>query len=113
MNTSKLEKKLKRICKNVTSGVYARNTLPRTMTYSAMYIVNMAPNRSNQSDPIELPGRHWIAIYLESEDYGEYFDSYGQELDLDFIAHMNGRCKKWLFNSKQLRARGNFHWQVM
>lgn len=96
MNTKQLENVLGRICKTTTHGVYACDTLPATENYPALYIVN--------TDDSNLPGQHWIAIYLESTHFGEYFDSYGEEPKNDFVEYMNKHCKKWLYNAKQIQS---------
>ena len=30
------------------------------------------------TDPIRLPGQHWIAVFWLSQDHGEFFDSYAR-----------------------------------
>ena len=30
------------------------------------------------TDPIRLPGQHWIAVFWLSQDQGEFFDSYAR-----------------------------------
>ena len=37
--------------------------------YPKSFVVN--------TDPMELPGTHWIAIYFNEQMKGEFFDSYG------------------------------------
>src|SRR6218665_2938795 len=32
------------------------------------------------TDTHDMPGEHWIAIYIEHSSYGEYFDSFGRTL---------------------------------
>ena len=48
-------------------GVYASDRLPKSPR-NGVYIVNL--------DPSNLPGSHWVAIYLHNH-LAEYFDSYG------------------------------------
>jgi hypothetical protein len=31
------------------------------------------------SDPSTKPGQHWIAIYVDENGHGEYFDTYGRQ----------------------------------
>lgn len=51
-------------------GVFAADTLPRTLhKRPALIICN--------TDPIALPGQHWVACYVDKDGHGEYWDSYG------------------------------------
>lgn len=43
--------------------------LPRVQRYPASFVINTAPH--------DHPGEHWVAAFLHSKEYGEYFDSYG------------------------------------
>ena len=62
-------------------GVVALNQLPTIITKPSIYIVN--------SDPISLPGRHWLAVYFTQVN--EHFDSAGfypnKTLENELIAH--------------------------
>lgn len=57
------------------TGIYACDTvlLPRKKINSLpiCYIMN--------TDPIALPGKHWIAVYLSIYGQHEFFDSYGRQ----------------------------------
>ena len=56
--------------KKYVRGVYAINTLPEYVTiYPSAYIVN--------TDPIPLPGEHWVLIIIHSPYRSEFFDSLG------------------------------------
>ena len=51
-------------------GVLALDQLgARVDSYPAAYIIN--------TDKSTAPGEHWVALYFESEDVADYFDSYG------------------------------------
>lgn len=53
-------------------GVYSRNNLPNdSIQYPSIYIVN--------SDNVDGPGEHWVAIVLENKSHGIFFDSFGKE----------------------------------
>ena len=54
------------------SGVYACDELTsiEINKYPKSFVVN--------TDPMELPGIHWIAIYFNEQMKGEFFDSYGK-----------------------------------
>ena len=50
-------------------GVFASDQLPsKISTYPSGLIVN--------TDPIDKPGQHWVAMYFPNEGE-EFFDSYG------------------------------------
>jgi hypothetical protein len=73
MNTRQLlhcvdqDKLLKKYC----IGVYANDTVPRRISARpACYIVN--------TDPISKPGKHWYAVFLDTDGRREVFDSYGR-----------------------------------
>jgi len=50
-------------------GVFARDTLPLSVNTPIGLIIN--------TDKQDQPGSHWVAIYIDSNGIGEYFDSYG------------------------------------
>ena len=51
-------------------GVFAADTLPtQRIQPPCCLVVN--------TDPADKPGSHWIAIYIDRDGCGEYFDSYG------------------------------------
>ena len=56
------------------AGVYACDQFSsiEISKYPKLFVVN--------TDPIELPGTHWIAIYFNEQMKEEFFDSYGKHL---------------------------------
>ena len=72
MNTEELENFLKSspCLRSTVRGVFAFDTLPSRITrYPSAFIVN--------TEPIHLPGKHWIAIIIYSPWKAEFFDSLG------------------------------------
>ena len=67
MFRNEIEKKLKKLPNFV--GVFARNTLPSKVKLPFALICN--------TDLIQQPGTHWVAIYSDKNGIGDYFDSYG------------------------------------
>ena len=68
------------------AGVYACDQLSsiKINEYPKSFVVN--------TDPMELPGIHWIAIYFKEQMKGEFFDSYGKHLihyNKHFLDFMN------------------------
>ena len=66
------------------AGIYARDELPENIQFPTGLVVN--------SDKRDEPGTHWLAIYIDRNGFGEYFDSYGFPPYLDEIT-------KFLFNA--------------
>jgi hypothetical protein len=75
-------------------GVYSSDVLPRT---PRLLVCN--------TDPAWKPGEHWIAIYVDRNGCGEYFDSFGRPPNRHFERYMNLKCSRWTFNRKQLQSR--------
>ncbi len=65
-------KKIKndKIAKKTFLGVYPRDLLPEMKQRPASIIIN--------TDPSYLPGRHWLAFYIDKNGVGFFFDSYGK-----------------------------------
>ena len=47
-------------------GVYARNRLPRQLNVHSALVGN--------TEPDSLDGEHWIAMYIDANSRGEYYD---------------------------------------
>jgi hypothetical protein len=95
MNTREIERFVHddRICRGIFQGVYSIDTLPDE---PRLLVCN--------TDPARKPGRHWVAIYVDSRGRGEFFDSFGRKpFDL-FQNYMNEHCVDWTFNAKQLQS---------
>ena len=74
-------------------GVHSSDTLPM---YPRLLVCN--------TDPSTKPGNHWIAIHVNENGRGEYFDSFGRAPNEHFNRYMNTICDKWTFNAKQLQS---------
>ena len=95
MNGQQLENLLKPL--NMFVGVYSRNTLPRQVSYPCALVCN--------TDRASGSGQHWVAIYLDSLERGEYFDSYGiLPLYKDIEAFITRNCIFWTYNHKRLQG---------
>ena len=46
---------------------------------------------NGRTDPMNQPGTHWIAICVDTNGHGEYFDSFGRKPPEVFEHHMNQR----------------------
>ena len=83
------------------SGVYACDELTsiEINEYPKSFVVN--------TDPMELPGTHWIAIYFNEQMKGEFFDSYGNHpihYNKHFLDFMNRNGVEWEHNKIQLQS---------
>jgi hypothetical protein len=76
-------------------GIYSIDGLPDIVSDGSVMICN--------TDPEHLPGRHWIALYVNERDGGEYFDSFGQEPLRPFVDYMNKRGR-WTFSERQIQS---------
>ena len=94
MNTLEINSLLKKYFSFV--GVFSRDTLPK-ITCGTL-IAN--------TDPSTKPGEHWIAITINSDKTGEYFDSFGlPPIHDEFIKYLNNNCSfGWSYNNITLQS---------
>ena len=83
-------------------GVFASDRLPRRVRdYPSAYVVN--------TDPSNKPGQHWLAIYFDGEERGEFFDSYGRAPNLyprPILRFLRRNTRlPWIRNQRQIQAR--------
>ena len=83
-------------------GVLACDDLPknRLTQFPALYIVNTHPSH--------MLGEHWLALCLNDQTSGEFFDSYGNPLDFDLFpesisSFLKKNCLEIKHNSKQVQ----------
>ena len=71
--------------------------LPKNTKRPCAIVVNTHPS--------DKPGEHWVAIYLKTNDKGEYFDSYGlPPLEPRIESFMNESCMNgWKYNAVALQ----------
>ena len=78
-------------------GVYAVNTLPARVPYPpALLIVN--------SDPSNLAGKHWRAIYIDDKGHGEIFDSLAIPVGPLLEAWINSVTIKWTCSEAAIQS---------
>jgi hypothetical protein len=78
-------------------------------SYRGTFSCDTLPNKTglviSNTDPHNLPGEHWIAIYISPDRrYGEYFDSFGRAPNALFTNYMREHCAYWIYNKKQLQS---------
>ena len=96
MDSDKIRKYLeKRLGKELFGGVFSSDNLPTTVKKPLLLVCN--------TDQRDLPGEHWVAIYLDEDGSGEFFDSFGREPGRPFNDFMDKHCTRWTFNDRQLQ----------
>lgn len=95
MNTIEIQKYLHFIHPMLQKHVYPANRLPLHINTPIYLISNL--------DPDSEPGSHWIAIHIESNGVGQYFDSYGRPPMGNHRSFLNRTTKQWDFNRYRLQ----------
>jgi hypothetical protein len=97
MNAKQISKLLRMKCKDSFLGVFARDRLPTTLPPRRPLLLVC------NTDPHDMPGRHWIAMYV-STGISEYFDSYGEPPLPIFERFLNKFGNRWIANEKKLQG---------
>lgn len=71
-------------------GVFSVDTLPYTFSLPATFIVNTQASN--------LPGEHWICVYIDKVQRGEYADSFAMPPPLKVCQWLNEVCVSWIWN---------------
>ena len=83
-------------------GVFAANELPVHVELPAALIVN--------TDPKDSPGKHWVAIYIDSNSRGEFFDSYGKPPHVhNHLRFLENNSKFYTYNTHQIQSYGSVY----
>lgn len=90
MNTIQIKKCMSIISGDLKDNVYASNELPIFMSKPIYLISNLDPNTK--------PGSHWIAISIDVNGFGEYFDSYGRKPAGHHLTFLKNNAKRWVYN---------------
>ena len=81
-------------------GVYALDKLPNVIEkYPCGIIAN--------TDRSDEPGTHWVALYFQSFENAQFFDSYGNHPDFYnniFSNYLDTHSVNWTFNPKILQS---------
>ena len=96
MDSDKIRRYLTKRCGEFFIGVYSEDTLPSKAKKPFVLVCN--------TDAKNLPGEHWIAIYIGEDDRGEFFDSFGREPGEPFSSFLNKHLKYWIYNDKHLQS---------
>lgn len=95
MDTDEVQNFMRKITPQIEYNVFAANRLP---VYSSlpMYIIS-------NLDPDTKPGSHWVAIHVDINGVGEYFDSFGRKPTAHHKKFLQRNSKIWIYNNKQLQ----------
>lgn len=90
MDTRELQSCMKKICPAIESHVFPANRIPVYMDLPVYIITNL--------DPDSKPGSHWVAIHIDINGNGEYFDSFGRKPLGYHKLFLTRNAKKWFYN---------------
>ena len=83
-----MKRRAHRYSKSLFLNVYARDNLPDSIpSYPCTLIIN--------TDASNLPGKHWVAVYVSRYKVAEYFDSFDQSPPQDIALWMNKFSWNW------------------
>jgi hypothetical protein len=95
MKTYEILNKLKNI-KNFI-GVFPRDRLPKKVNWPMSLVVN--------TDKADEPGTHWIAIIIDKNGFGEYFDSYGlPPMHHEIVKFLKNNTNNYFYNKKLIQC---------
>jgi len=100
MNSRQIHRVLKQhhLTKHSFVGVFPSDCLPTSLEALPAAIVC-------NTDPISKPGQHWIALFIDDNGVGEYFDSYGQEPSVpDIKDFLHRNCDSWQHNPRTVQG---------
>ena len=100
MNGSRIDWILRRDakCGPMFLGVFACDRLPSSIDKSrpTLLVCN--------TDTHDMPGEHWISIYIEDSSYAEYFDSFGGPPEAPFRTFLHRHCARWIYADRHLQS---------
>ena len=95
MNTQELGIFLSKIHPVLKNNVFAANRLPMFMTPPVYLISNL--------DPDTKPGSHWIAIYIDANGVGEYFDTFARKPTGSHLLFLKRNVSRWTYNNRVIQ----------
>lgn len=96
MNTLEIRKNMKKIHDSLVSNVFAANRLPVRVYTPISLISNL--------DTDEKPGSHWVAIRVNPDGVGEYFDSFGRKPQGFHKRFLDRNTKRWFYSNTKLQS---------
>lgn len=95
MNTQDIQKFMKKIDSRLEFNVFAANRIPVRVHLPCYLISNL--------DPDTKSGSHWIAIFINVDGVGEYFDSFGRKPTGYHTTFLERNTKRINYNSKVIQ----------
>jgi hypothetical protein len=84
----------------VFKEVNARNRLPRLLNVPSALVGN--------TDPDHPMGQHWIAIYIDVNSRGEYYDPTGRPPhESAYVNLLNKHCLHWTYKTVRVQEEGS------
>lgn len=78
-------------------GVFPFYVIPAIHRFPASLVINTHPKR--------YPGEHWLAVFFDSKDSCDFFDSFGfPPKYYDLEKYINRFSKNYMFNRIQLQS---------
>lgn len=96
MDTHEIQHYMNKMNIALESNVFAANRMPMFVQLPVFIISNL--------DPDFKPGSHWIAIYIDVNGVGEYFDSFGRKPEGYHKKFLKRNAKKWFYNHQELQS---------
>uniref|UniRef100_A0A1A8C6A0 Uncharacterized protein n=2 Tax=Nothobranchius kadleci TaxID=1051664 RepID=A0A1A8C6A0_NOTKA len=104
MDNHELDGILSSLLGDYFGGVYASDqlsTVPKNIRLPAYFVVN--------THPVHLPGEHWLALAVEQNGLGTFFDSYGLSPEFKYypeniLNFLTERCSRIQYQDCQLQS---------
>jgi hypothetical protein len=96
MNSTKINRLLKKRCGNIYLGVFPIDKLPHKLPPRRPLLLVC------NTDPHDKPGDHWVVLYIDI--IGEYFDSFAQYVPRTFQLYLDKYCNTVTVNNKILQS---------
>ena len=95
MNTDEIDRIVRSHNCEIFDGVFSSDTLP---LHPQLLVSN--------SKPAKHPGKHWVALHINSETgEGEFFDPLGRPPNSVFARYLDKRCSSsWTYNNQQFQS---------
>lgn len=98
MNTQQINTLIKSDCaaKQIFAGTYPSDKLPPPVKIPFCIVANL--------DESYKKGSHWIALYINEDWHGEYFDSFGQQPKKALKEYLDRHCIHWKANRQRIQG---------
>ncbi len=101
MNTLELTRALSGLSRKIKMrGVFPADGIPFRLDLPAALIAN--------TQTADMPGMHWVGLFIKKNGLGYFFDSYGCRPDTSYMKDAIKRnCRLWCYNKKPLQSIGS------